>query len=163
MSEKSSTVFPCPHCEARLEAEPEMLGYNLQCPSCEKEIKVPALAGAEASSATESTEVTIKVPGWLAKRWPMILVAVVSLAVGMVLGSLMRGAPESVPSSTAFGDAKGEPYVRGGERRLDVWDRGGSSTGTQTPTRNSRGGTSFGPGSKAYGSKGSKYGGTTFP
>ena len=161
MSEKSSTVFPCPHCEARLEAEPEMLGSSLQCPSCEKEIKVPTLAGAVASSETESNEVTIKVPGWLAKRWPMILVAVVSLAVGMVLGGLMRGAPESVPSSTAFGDSKGEPYVRGGERRLDGWDRG-SSTGTQTPPRNPYG-RSPSSGAESTTPTRNPYGGVIFP
>lgn|GEM_PF-2664428 len=36
MSEKSSAVFQCPHCEARLEAEPELLGSSLECPSFPK-------------------------------------------------------------------------------------------------------------------------------
>ncbi len=42
----SDLAFSCPWCDQHLEASPDMAGEVIACPSCEKELKVPASAAA---------------------------------------------------------------------------------------------------------------------
>ena len=63
MENQAEFTFACPHCGQHLAAEPDMIGVELECPSCGKAIRVPGLSveeslvegGGVASAPTAST------------------------------------------------------------------------------------------------------------
>ena len=38
---KCSFVFPCPHCNCKLESDTEWIGMECECPQCQKKIVIP--------------------------------------------------------------------------------------------------------------------------
>lgn len=47
--------FDCPHCGQNLDAPEDMAGWAIDCPACEKKIKVPVPDGAEISEPVDTT------------------------------------------------------------------------------------------------------------
>ena len=53
---QASFTFICPHCEQRLEAEPDMVGMELKCPTCALPITVPAPVARKEVVTNESVD-----------------------------------------------------------------------------------------------------------
>ncbi len=51
--------FLCPHCKQRLEAPPEMVGETIDCPACDRRIKIPLAQTRESLAASLGTAKTM--------------------------------------------------------------------------------------------------------
>ncbi len=47
----SEITFPCPHCQQQLEAPPEYAGAEIECPSCNQALVVPAAEAKEPAAS----------------------------------------------------------------------------------------------------------------